>query len=236
VDSTDEALDTSEQGGEDYHAFDIAESAFEAFHEARLASEADTDEDEDEDEDADSGELTDADEAAVLSEKQLEKRSQQLERENARHAKRLGEIMESDADDLIPCPVCMDGIAGWIFPPDVQQLSEEAISRVRQVIGLPDYSTFLDAPDAEKCSECGGKGSVKTGSDVQGYETKTCRKCQGAGWTGKGLIVSNGPAATTTAEIVTGPTMATADSGDPAIRNLQERGFVVIPPMTMPGT
>src|SRR6266852_5216564 len=116
------------------------------------------------------------------SEKARKVRDDKLDRERERHASRIGEIMGDEAVALIPCPVCMDGVAdGWIFTPEVQQLSDEAISRIRQVIGLPDYSNFVQAKDAKRCPDCNGKGSTKTDSDVPGYETKTCGTCQKTG-------------------------------------------------------
>jgi hypothetical protein len=167
----------------------------------------------------------------VLTDKERKKRDDRLDNEKQRHASRLGEILGEEATSLIPCPVCMDGIDGWIFAPEVEQLSPEAISRIRQVIGLPDYSTFLDAPDAKTCPECDGRGEVKTGSHVPGYETKTCRLCSKTGWIGVGQAAQTNGHVEEPEQVVTGPTVYQADTEDPEIRHLRERGFTVIPPM-----
>lgn len=183
-----------------------------------------------------SAEATDEDERRILSEKALAKRDASLDKENARHAQRVGQIMEDGAGDLIPCPVCMDGIAGWIYPPEAQQLSDEAISRVRQVIGLPDYGTFEDAPDARTCPECSGRGEVRTGSQVPGYETKTCRLCKKMGWIPVGATANGETIEPLTGEIITGPTVFTGASADPEVDHLRQRGFTVIPPMQVPAS
>src|SRR5437870_178803 len=80
--------------------------------------------------------------SSAQDEKAVEIRYGKLANENNRHARRVSEIMEEDATSLIQCPVCMDGIAGWIYPPDVAPLPPESIARIRQVIGLPDYGNF----------------------------------------------------------------------------------------------
>jgi hypothetical protein len=172
--------------------------------------------------------------SSAIDEKEIERRLQRLDAENVRHAKRVGEIMDDDATDLIPCPVCMDGIAGWIYPPDAQPLTAEAVSRIRTVIGLPDYTTFKHAPDATECPDCGGLGEVITGSHVPGYETKTCGRCGKTGWVPMGQP-ANGTTHLVEVPQTTGPTVyQTDDSSDPEIQHLRERGFTVIPPMNIP--
>lgn len=168
------------------------------------------------------------------TEKEIEARWDKLDRENKRHAGRVGEIMGEDANALIPCPVCMDGIAGWVGDPSQAPLTPEAIARVRTVIGLPDYTTFKQAPDATTCPDCDGLGEVITGSKVPGYETKTCARCNKQGWI---LLAqqTNGQAHPVE-PVLTGPTSeyASGQSADPEIQHLRERGFTVIPPMNIP--
>jgi hypothetical protein len=170
-------------------------------------------------------------EAQVQSQRELEKRSQRLDGENTRHAKRVGEIMADAAADLIPCPVCMDGIAGWIYPPEVQTLSPDAIARVRSVIGLPDYTTYLPANFGGECPECGGLGNVITGSHVPGYETATCERCKGQGWVRTSELVRVEGEVPHPEPTVTGPTVYTGGDDDIEVANLRRRGFTVIPPM-----
>lgn len=200
--------------------------------------------DDDADLEADDGEAEDAEgdeaeagspEAAIESERALQARDGKLDRENERHAKRVAEIMDAAAEYLIPCPVCMDGIAGWIYPPDVQALPDEAIARVRSVIGLPDLTTFAQDPNTEPCPVCHGRGQTKTGGNVPGYETRTCARCQKMGYIVTGQASPVAVAAATIAEVVTGPTTIEADENDPEVLHLRERGFTVIPPIPVAG-
>jgi|SRR5579859_1372722 len=193
-------------------------------------AEHDDDDDEDDDDTADDDEPRE-DENAPLSEKEREKRWQKIDAEKVRHAKRLGEIMGDDATQLIPCPVCMDGMHGWIFPPEVAPLDDTAIARIRQVIGLPDLTTFMDDPEARRCDACGGLGKVKTGSNVPGYEVRECGKCLSKGWVGIRVDTQTGVIDDIPPAAVTGPTVYGTNDEDPEVRKLRERGFTVIPPM-----
>ncbi len=175
--------------------------------------------------------VEDPSQGRALTEKEIDVRSQKLEKENVRHATRVSDIMADDAPNLIPCPVCMDGIAGWVFLPEVAQLPPEAITRIRQLIGLPDLTTYDQAKFATQCPDCHGMGEVKTGSLVNGYEVTTCETCQKQGWVRTQAYRQNGSADTNVPPIVTGPTVAGPEQPDPEIAHLRERGFTVIPPM-----
>lgn len=172
-----------------------------------------------------------ADAAPPLSEKDIADRMAKLEKEAERHAKRVAEIMEEAGNDLIPCPVCMDGIAGWVYSPEAQQLSEEAILRLRQLIGLSGLEGLVPATFAQRCPDCDGQGEVRTGSRVAGYETTTCERCAKKGWVRVGATPQLGDVPATEDGPVTGPTVYAVENEDPEIRHLRERGFTVIPPM-----
>jgi hypothetical protein len=169
----------------------------------------------------------------ALSEKDIDARGQKLDKENFRHAQRVSQIMADDAPNLIPCPVCMDGIAGWVFLPEVQQLPPEAITRIRQLIGLPDLTTYQPAPFAMQCPDCAGMGEVKTGSLVNGFEVTICEMCKKQGWVRTSPFGSNGVVMVEPPTLVTGPTVAGPEQPDPEIAHLRERGFTVIPPMQL---
>lgn len=176
-------------------------------------------------------------ERQVATERELEQRAAKLERENERHARRVIEIVAEGAEDLIPCPVCMDGIAGWVYIPEVQALAPEAVARVRTIIGLPDLTTYLQDPDTETCPTCGGRGETKTGGNVPGYETRTCPTCKKQGYvvinrtTGELEAVPTPPQpGVESPELVTGPTVVGPLEGDVEVEHLRARGFTVIPP------
>lgn len=190
------------------------------------------DEQPDDEPDDEPGEESDGEPSgSALDEKEIERRQQKLENENVRHAKRLGDIMGDDATALIPCPVCMDGIAGWIYPPDAAPLNPDQVSRIRTVIGLPDYTTFRQADDATTCPACDGLGETITGSHVPGYETKTCSRCNKTGYILTGQHVERVNGAAEPAPVLTGPTVVGEPANDPEIQHLRERGFTVIPPL-----
>ncbi len=167
----------------------------------------------------------------ALSEKDIDARGQKLDKENVRHAQRVSQIMADDAPNLIPCPVCMDGIAGWVFLPEVQALPPDSITRIRQLIGLPDLTTYAQATFAAQCSDCHGMGEVKTGSLVNGFEVTTCETCNKQGWVRTTPYNANGAPPLVTGPLVTGPTVVGPEQPDPEIAHLRERGFTVIPPM-----
>jgi hypothetical protein len=173
----------------------------------------------------------DAEARAVQSEKALAERDKKLDAENSRHAKRVGEIMDEAAVDLIPCPVCMDGIAGWVYSPEAQQLSDEAVLRLRQLIGLSGLDGITQATFAAQCPACDGNGEVRTGSRVPGYETTTCERCKKTGWIRTDAPTTDGHVEHDDEAPVTGPTVYFPDAEDIEVRNLRERGFTVIPPM-----
>jgi hypothetical protein len=187
--------------------------------------------DDEPDDEAESGDEAEQESQAVQDEKALAKRDQKLDAENVRHAKRVSEIMEEGAVDLIPCPVCMDGIAGWVYSPDVQALSEDAVLRLRQLIGLSGLDGITQATFAAQCPACDGNGEVRTGSRVPGYETTTCERCKKTGWIRTDAPTTDGHVEHDDEAPVTGPTVYFPDAEDIEVRNLRERGFTVIPPM-----
>lgn len=189
--------------------------------------------DEDGDEPEQFGGEDDSEARRILTEKALHERYKKLDKANEQHAKRVGAIMEDDVADLIPCPVCMDGIAGWIYSPEAQQLSDEAILRLRQLIGLSGLEGVPQASFATKCPDCDGLGEVKTGSRVVGYETTTCERCLKAGWIRVGAPPTNGHVEIAPEPTVTGPTVYMPEPVDTEVSNLRARGWTVIPPLTV---
>jgi hypothetical protein len=115
----------------------------------------------------------------VLSEKQLAKALEQLEREATRHSNRVSEIMGEDAQALLPCELCAANMPGFRWPVAPE---EEVKQRVRLAIGDALNEDWLPADDARICDGCGGRGRVRTGSLDPDHKLKLCRHCSGAGW------------------------------------------------------
>lgn len=179
------------------------------------------------------GEQEQQSQGRALTEKEIDVRGQRLDKENVRHATRVSDIMADDAPNLIPCPVCMDGIAGWVFLPEVQALPDESIARIRQVIGLPDYGNFEYATWAAQCPECKGKGKVKTYSDVPGREVTGCLRCNEAGWINLNVEQNGNAQLAPEAPAVTGPTVYGSGDPDPRIQALRDEGYFVGPPLVI---
>lgn len=169
--------------------------------------------------------------AQALSEKEIEKIRGKLDAEDKRHTGRITEILGDAAIDFEPCPLCSHNIAGWIYPPQLAPLPEEAIEGTRAVLGLAKPRQLKHASDTTTCDECNGEGQVETGSHRQGYEVKDCGPCGATGYRTRGQVpLTNGQHEHP--EGVTGPTVFPQDvSSDPAVQALKDRGFVVIPPM-----
>ena len=176
--------------------------------------------------DPETGDVTEP--AGLRDEKELDRAFEKVRREHDRHENRVREIVGADFDAMAPCPLCSHFATGYI---GLVELPDSAIPVLRAMLGMPDLSNLEDAADARKCPSCNGKGLVKTGSDVPGYESKQCASCVGTGWLGEGPRVpapspGNGPV-----PVMTGPTAYEDTAGDPQVAALRERGFTVIPPM-----
>jgi len=170
-------------------------------------------------------------ESRYLDEKELEKIQKRLEGERARHDKRLAEIMGDDLGGHIPCPACMDGIAGYIVPPDVAPLTDDQRERMKQIMGLDNWETMPEADWARQCVTCLGHGNIRTGSIVPGRETVECMDCGGAGYINTRKAQTTPALQTPEGEIVTGPTVFPDNEPDPRVDALRRDGFTVIPPM-----
>lgn len=188
------------------------------------------DEDEEQEQGAEASAEPGVNEARYLTEKQLEKRAESVFKENERHRKRISDLMEEDAVDLIPCPVCMDYFHGWIYDPAKAPLGEEQTQRVLQFVGISDNEQIPVAPWAQMCPDCNGYGEVKTGSKVQHAQTTGCVRCNKQGWLNHSHArETNGHSADVELDLTTGPTVYGAEP-DPRIADLRAAGYTVIPP------
>lgn len=133
----------------------------------------------------------------------VEKASQQLEKEAARHANRVEQIMGPDFAALVPCELCWQLAPGfrWEREPD-----DDTKTAVRIAIGLPDVSNFAPSATERTCDDCRGLGKVRTGSTVPNRETITCDACKGLGY------VPTRPRQNTEADVVA-PVLSTPGAG-----------------------
>jgi hypothetical protein len=167
---------------------------------------------------------------SIRDDRDFEKALKALEKEAARHADRIVQIMGEDAQTLEPCPLCAPSTPGFRWPvmPEGEQLA-----RVKAAIGEPV------APDYEKdrysntCDACKGYGRTRTGSKVPGQGDVTCFACKGRGWIPVGTERASGAitAANGTPEIGTPPVVYGDVAEPPEAAALKALGYIVVPPV-----
>lgn len=172
-----------------------------------------------------------AEEVAAFTEAELNKLQGKLDAENARHRKRIAEIMGEGVDGLIDCPLC----AGWIdgkIPP--VQPPDEVVTAVKQALGLAANDDFQEAKHAHRCGDCAGFGCVISGSLVPGNEVISCPSCNGSGFVlNQPSLAPAGmvPAPNGAPESVT-PKGLNPD--DPLVAEARARGLMVMPLPALP--
>lgn len=118
--------------------------------------------------------------AQAMSERAMAAMMDKLEKEAARHSKRIAEIMGDDFALLLPCP--LDFTPGFIWSPEVAPVPDEVKEAVRLVIGEQPRPDLRQAPDKTTCDECDGAGRTLTGALPSAQYELPCRKCNGQGW------------------------------------------------------
>lgn len=168
----------------------------------------------------------------AFTEKELETIGRKLDLDKNAHRRKLETILGNDLGGYIPCPTCMDGVDGFIFPPEIAPLTEDQRNRMLEVLGLDEWNEMPSASWAQQCGTCLGYGKVKTGSHVGGRETAECEDCAGAGWNNTRRAASVAQLAPVEENGMTGPTVLGLADPDPRVDSLRRDGFTVIPPPT----
>ena len=172
-------------------------------------------------------------EPQALSQKQMEKALDKLDREATRHRSRVEEIMGEDVAMLLPCPLCDPLTPGQIMPTPA---TPERFPAVREFLGDAPARELQADPQAHRCETCGGWGMVDTGSRVQGQSELPCKTCNGMGWVGE-------RSATPYVQPVVAAQVAEANgegqptpitSEPPEAARLRAMGFTLIPPVGAP--
>ena len=162
-----------------------------------------------------------------LTEKEIEARFTKLGKENERHANRVGEILEEDANDLLMCPLCSPFIAGFLLNAPV---ADEPKAATLGFLGVLDTSELVPADYLVKCETCNGRGEVATHSQRDGYMKENCKRCEGRGYrTLTGAVELN--------RTMTPDYIAPRDDftppppdDDPNVVALRAAGYTVVPP------
>lgn len=164
-----------------------------------------------------------------LSEKEIERRIEKLDKEGVRHRNRLAEILDEDVLQLVPCELCEPGMDGFRYA----HVPEDRRSAVMTAMGFAPAPELAKDPDAEQCPVCKGEGQVATGSKVQGYAAMVCRRCKGFG--AVGARFQDAPSYQVPPEsavAVNGPPPETVPTDEDAaeIARLRAKGFTVMAP------
>ena len=112
-----------------------------------------------------------------------------------------GELGEG-ANDLLPCPLCADGIMGHIYPPEWITPTSDLQARLIEVLKTPIAPEYWPAPNVRKCGTCDGWGKVASGSRVAGKTLVLCPQCRGNGFQGDALMPAADNGAAPVVELV----------------------------------
>lgn len=170
-------------------------------------------------------------EAPAMSEKELEQAYKKLDKLRETNASRVSSIMGEDALALIVCPACSDVAPGFVWPPEVAPLSEEAELGVRQLLGIGRPRELKRHNSFRTCSGCDGEGFIDTGAKREGYESATCPECSGKGYLSQNEVPTYRPPNGNSEHdaITTGPTVYDAEL-PPEAQALRDQGWMVAPP------
>jgi hypothetical protein len=116
------------------------------------------------------------------SERDLRNLEKKLTGERDRHAKRLGDLLGDAATDALPCPLCFEGLMGFVLPGDAASLPEPQKAAALTFLGQEIGSEVPQTPETETCSRCDGYGVTKNPTRSPHHETSMCGPCGGQGY------------------------------------------------------
>jgi hypothetical protein len=173
---------------------------------------------------------------------ELARRDKALDGLNKHVAKRLTDILGEDATAYQPCEICTAfGTPGWRPGGD---LPAEVKVIVSHALGVQTADDLEQAEDTARCTACGGRGYVRTGSLVPDFESAMCLSCQGRGWVAtderRRVLIGQAPNGAT-AQTLEPAYPATRDYNDaipepPAAAELRAAGYVVMAPPNLTGS
>jgi hypothetical protein len=140
---------------------------------------------------------------------QWDERWKKSERAFATYTKRITELWEDDATELVPVALSPGAPPGFLYLPDAGRVPDELKLPVMEFFGIAREQDYADDPFTVACVTCHGKGATRTGSAVPGQEKRTCPTCAGKGFTVVGQPEGNGAA-----DVSVGPGPALLPSDD----------------------
>ena len=132
------------------------------------------------------GEPTEAPEAVGPSPEEWEDRFKTIRARFNTYTRAVGKVLEEDATDLLPCPLCSDAIPGFVNGHDAGRVAEETVGAVQAFIGYEAPAKLHASRVNTRCDTCGGLGELETGSLVAKWATRVCDECHGCGYRGPG--------------------------------------------------
>lgn len=112
----------------------------------------------------------------------MEKRYKAADRATQTYVKRISEIFEEQALDLIECPLCPPIHKGFLNKYDAGRVPDEVKDAAMVFLGFAREKEYNPDGDVNECRRCGGLGKTRTGSRVPGNETRKCPSCRGYGF------------------------------------------------------
>jgi hypothetical protein len=147
--------------------------------------------------------------AQTVTPEQHDARMRKIEQSFETYMRRVATLLEDDATDYLPCPLCLEAPRGFVHRAEAGRVPDEQADLVKQFLGLARPIDYPASSQHRRCSECQGLGKVSTGSEVPGKETIMCGVCSGNGFVGPAPAVA--VAATNGDSALTGPTVYGAD-------------------------
>jgi hypothetical protein len=112
--------------------------------------------------------------------RELEKK---IGKERDQHAKRLGTILGEASTDTLPCPLCFEGLMGFVLPGDADTMPDDQRAAALAFLGASEASELEPAEGAVMCDRCNGHGQLQWPTRNPHLQTQTCPKCSGNGYT-----------------------------------------------------
>lgn len=110
-----------------------------------------------------------------------ERRFKRLEKPHAVYVAAVGAILEEDANDLLPCPLCAGGIPAFVSAQGAGRQSDEVKLATETYLGVVQEADYPPDPEYAECDLCKGTGSLRKPTKVRQYRLAPCRKCMGSG-------------------------------------------------------
>lgn len=114
-----------------------------------------------------------------------------LEREHKAHDAKLEKILGAAHEDVLPCPLCGDGLQGYVFPGDGPNLPDEQKQQAMAFLQVGGPPQLNMVPGFHECELCNGYGELANPTKAPHFLTRTCYECQGNGFKADAQPASN---------------------------------------------